>query len=122
MSIFDEPSLAVREREPGVYGDALTIYGNVLIRRFVLRKNEHIPGHAHTFDHISILLKGSIRVTVNGVSTVYHAPHEVIMAKEATHSLTALQDGTIWMCIFACRDANGAPVENIAHANMDPTR
>lgn len=120
-SLFSLPTTAQRASEPGVYSDGLTLYGNVLIRRFVLRKGEVVPGHAHRFDHLSLLLRGRMRVTVDGHEKTYSAPQEVVMAKGLTHRLEALDDNTIWLCIFACRDADGSAVENIVNAQMDPT-
>jgi len=121
-SLFDLPTPEQRAREPGVYGDGLTLYGNVLCRRFVLRRGESVPGHAHQFDHLSLLLRGRMRVTVDGHATEYDAPQEVVMPKGVVHALEALDDDTIWLCIFACRGEHGDAVENIYDARIDPTR
>lgn len=121
MGLFDLPTEEQRRREPGVFGDGLTLYGNVFIRRFVLRSGEQVPGHAHRFDHLSLLLRGRIAVKVGEKTTEYEAPHEVVMPKGVVHELTSLVDDTIWLCIFAIRGSEGEAVENVYESAMDPT-
>lgn len=121
MGLFSLPTEEQRRKEPGVFGDGLTLYGNVFIRRFVLRAGEKVGGHAHRFDHLSLLIRGKMAVRVGEVTTEYSAPHEVVMPKLIVHELTALEDNTIWLCIFAIRGENGEAVENIYESAMDPS-
>jgi len=61
-------------------------------------------GHSHPFDHLTLLAKGSMRVTVNGVATNFSAPHMVYIQKDKTHELVALENETLAFCIHALRD------------------
>lgn len=75
-------------------------------------------GHAHVFDHLTLLAKGSMKVTVNGVSTNFTAPHMIFIKKESIHELVALEDDTVAYCIHALRDGNG--VDDIIDPSMIP--
>lgn len=64
-------------------------------------------GHTHPFDHLTLLAAGSLRVTVNGKTTDFHAPHMIFIKAEHRHELIALEDNTVAYCIHALRDGNG---------------
>lgn len=64
-------------------------------------------GHKHEFDHLTLLAHGTLKVTVNGESTTFTAPHMIYIKKDIIHELTALEDNTIAYCIHALRDGNG---------------
>ena len=65
------------------------------------------PGHAHPFDHMTLLAHGSLRVTVNGSSTDYEAPEMIWIARDLIHELEALEPGTVAYCIHALRKGEG---------------
>jgi len=69
------------------------------------RDLEH--GHTHPFDHLTLLASGSLRVTVNGKTTDFKAPHMIYIKAEHEHELVALEDNTVAYCIHALRDGNG---------------
>lgn len=64
-------------------------------------------GHRHQFDHLTLLAKGSLRVTVNGKTTDFTAPHMIYIRAEHEHELVALEDDTVAYCIHALRNGNG---------------
>jgi quercetin dioxygenase-like cupin family protein len=64
-------------------------------------------GHKHLFDHLTLLAYGSLRVTVNGKSTDFKAPHMIYIKAERNHELVALEDNTVAYCIHALRDGDG---------------
>lgn len=61
-------------------------------------------GHTHQFDHLTLLAKGKLKVTVEGKSTEFIAPHMIYIHKDKVHELEALTDGTVAYCIHALRD------------------
>jgi quercetin dioxygenase-like cupin family protein len=63
-------------------------------------------GHTHQFDHLTLLAKGKLKVTVEGVSTEFTAPHMIYIHKDKVHELEALTDETVAYCIHALRDKN----------------
>lgn len=68
-------------------------------------------GHTHPFDHLTLLASGSLRVTVNGKTTDFKAPHMIFIKAEHEHELVALENNTVAFCIHALRKGNG--VDNI---------
>lgn len=75
-------------------------------------------GHTHSFDHLTLLAAGSLKVTVDGVETVFKAPHMIYIHKDKRHELVALEDNTVAYCIHALRDENG--VDDILDPAMIP--
>jgi quercetin dioxygenase-like cupin family protein len=75
-------------------------------------------GHKHTFDHLTLLAVGSLKVTVEGKETVFKAPHMIYIHKDKVHELVALEDNTVAFCIHPLRDGNG--VDDILDPAMIP--
>jgi hypothetical protein len=75
-------------------------------------------GHAHVFDHLTLLAKGAMKVIVNGVASDFKAPHMIFIKKDAVHELIALEDDTVAYCIHALR--NGEGVDDIIDPTMVP--
>jgi quercetin dioxygenase-like cupin family protein len=61
-------------------------------------------GHTHQFDHLTLLAKGKLKVTVEGVSSEFTAPHMIYIHKDKVHELEAMTDETVAYCIHALRD------------------
>lgn len=61
-------------------------------------------GHTHQFDHLTLLAKGRLKVTVDGQSTEFTAPQMIYIHKDKFHVLEALTDETVAYCIHALRD------------------
>lgn len=63
-------------------------------------------GHTHNFDHLTLLAKGRLQVTVDGVSTEFTAPQMIYIHAEKMHELVAMVDETVAYCIHALRSDN----------------
>lgn len=102
----------------------LGYFGNVWVRGYVLKKkgDSNNKGHKHHFDHVTLLVKGSLRVEVDGFEpTTYEAPTFIVTKKEYHHTLTALEDDTQYFCVFALRDIDGN-VTDIYSGDNSPYR
>lgn len=75
-------------------------------------------GHTHQFDHLTLLAKGRLRVSVDGNVSEFTAPHMLYIAKDKVHELVALEDNTTAFCIHAMRF--GEAVEDIIDPSMVP--
>ena len=81
---------------------------NVFIRMMSFEKAGDIEeGHTHEFDHVTLLSKGSLKITSDGKETIFTAPHLIFIAKDKEHRLEALEDGTTACCIHGVRDDSG---------------
>ena len=88
----------------------LGYFGNIWVRSNHLRKQgeSNGGGHKHHFDHVSLLAKGSVEVTVEGYEPrTFTAPTFIVIKKEYNHKIVALEDDTLYYCVFALRDVNG---------------
>jgi quercetin dioxygenase-like cupin family protein len=77
-----------------------------------------MPGHEHPHDHFTLLAHGSLRVTVNGVSSDHKAPNLIFIAKNLVHDIVALEPGSVACCIHAIRAADS---QDIVEPQMVPT-
>jgi hypothetical protein len=75
-------------------------------------------GHTHQFDHLTLLAKGKLKVTVEGVATEFTAPHMIYIRADKVHELVALADETVAYCIHALRNGDG--VDDIIDPSMIP--
>jgi hypothetical protein len=75
-------------------------------------------GHTHPFDHLTLLAKGKLKVTVEGNATEFTAPHMIYIRADKNHELVALADDTVAYCIHALRDGHG--VGDILDPSMVP--
>jgi len=91
------------------FDDEFGYFGNVWIRKlyFPIKGALH-DGHKHDHDHMSFLVKGRVLIEVDGYEpTIFTAPTYITIKAEYGHKITALEDDTLWLCIFALRDEEG---------------
>lgn len=95
----------------------LKIVDNVFVKmhRFINTGDTH-DGHAHTFDHITLLATGKVLMKHDNGEQEFTAPHLIITPKGIVHQFTALEPNTVFCCIHAIRD--GDDVDDIASPNI----
>ncbi len=101
----------------------LGYFGNIWVRQNLLEKigDTNGGGHKHKFDHVSLLTQGKVKVEIDGhPPKEFTAPTFIVIRKEHNHKFTALEDNTIWYCIFALRDLDGQPIEDLYGTEHDP--
>lgn len=82
------------------------LVGNIYTRQMHFKSKGDIEmGHTHPYDHMTLLAKGSVEVSVDGEVSVFNAPHIIWINAEKAHQLTALEDDTVAYCVHAVRDA-----------------
>jgi len=64
-------------------------------------------GHSHTFDHLTLLAAGALKVTVENIATEFKAPQMIYIKAGKEHELVALEDNTVAYCIHPLRDHEG---------------
>lgn len=98
---------------------ALGCVSNLFSRQMVFEKaGDKEDGHAHPFDHLTLLASGSLQVIVDGRTTEFKAPTMIFIKALKEHELIALQDNTVAFCIHALR--TGERVEDILDPSMIP--
>lgn len=79
-------------------------------------------GHTHQFDHLTLLAKGKLKVTVEGNVSEFTAPQMIYIHKDKVHELEALTDGTVAYCIHALHDKDTGEIldPSMIPAGVDP--
>lgn len=91
--------------------------GNIFIRQTRLESiGNYTDGHTHNFDHTTIFFQGSFRVTAtltdgSQVIREFTAPDYVLIKADVLHRIEALQDNSIYWCVYSHRDAQGEVVQ-----------
>jgi hypothetical protein len=103
-------------------GSELGYFGNIWVRQNNIEKaGESFPGHKHKFDHVTLLTKGSIEIEVEGHQPKkFVAPTFIIIRKDHKHKVTSLTDDVLYYCVFALRNLDGEPIEDLAGEEVDP--
>jgi len=81
------------------------------------KSGDIIKGHAHTFDHITLLSSGSVLMEHDNGSNTFKAPQLIVTPKGITHKFTALEDNVLICCVHAIRD--GDDVDDVAPQDID---
>jgi hypothetical protein len=90
------------------------VSGNIFIRKMF----DHVaadtvnPGHAHKFDHTSIVFTGAVHVraeTPDGrvIERDFYAPAHFLVKADVLHEITALEDDTTVWCLYSHRTPQG---------------
>lgn len=77
-------------------------YGGATVRVYHANKGEGIPAHSHAYSHATICMAGLCKLTQEKKSIVVNKdsiPVNLIAGK--THEIEALEDGTIFVNVFA---------------------
>jgi hypothetical protein len=101
--------------------DDLGYFGNIWVRQNLLENvgDTNGGGHTHKFDHVSLLTQGKVSVEIEGYpAKEFTAPTFIVVRKEHRHKFTALEPNTVWYCVFALRDLDGEPIDEL----FDPQR
>jgi quercetin dioxygenase-like cupin family protein len=79
--------------------------GGVYAKQMTIAKDCKIPTHKHVYDHLSILAKGRVQVTVSRETVEYVAPAAIEIKRDLVHTLTAIED-SVWYCIHATEETD----------------
>lgn len=74
---------------------------DIFVKMIALDRQGRIcKGHKHTFDHTSFLATGKLRLWEDGVFMGdFTAPTGILIKKEVSHMMVALEDNTVFFCI-----------------------
>lgn len=94
--------------------------GNVWVRQnWLLKKGDSAGGHLHFHDHVSLLVRGSVEVTVEDQDPKqFQSPTYIVIKKQHRHKIVALEDDTVFYCVFAMRDIDGHVIDICQDGNV----
>ncbi|TGE03706.1 cupin domain-containing protein [Hymenobacter fodinae] len=73
------------------------------IGRLVYRKGAVIPRHQHPNEQYSLILQGSVRVSIDGQTYLVKAGEGLVIPPNVPHRFEALEDGTVDVDFFTPR-------------------
>jgi quercetin dioxygenase-like cupin family protein len=77
------------------------VYGeDAMLARFVFKKGAIVPEHQHPSEQITYILKGAVKVTVQGKEIIVRSGEVLIIPPNVLHKFEALED-TIDLDIFS---------------------
>lgn len=95
----------------------LKLVDNVFVKMHnLVNAGDTHQGHAHVFDHITLLATGSVNMKHDNGEQDFVAPHLIVTPKGITHQFIAKEPNTIFCCIHAIRDGDG--VDDVASPNL----
>jgi quercetin dioxygenase-like cupin family protein len=95
----------------------LKVVDNVFVKMMHLYwVGDKVVGHAHTFDHITLLAKGTVLMKANGEVREHAAPKLIVTPKGVVHEFEAVTPDCLLCCVHAIRDGDTA--EDIAPPDM----
>jgi len=101
------------EKAPREMTGDIRFVDNVFVKMIPLAKvGDKVQGHAHVFDHITLLSVGSVLMKHDNGEATYTAPCLIVTPKGITHEFTNLTDFSLLCCIHAVRDGDG--VDDVA--------
>jgi quercetin dioxygenase-like cupin family protein len=66
----------------------------------VIMANTVIPQHAHAYDHVSVIVRGSVHLWQDGEDRgCHHAPVGILIEARSKHLFQTLEDDTIILCV-----------------------
>jgi hypothetical protein len=92
---------------------SIQIVDNVWVKYYAFEEagGTH-EGHAHTFDHITLLAAGKVLMKHDNGEQEFTAPHLIVTPKGIKHQFVALEPNTVFCCVHAIRNGDG--VDDIA--------
>jgi quercetin dioxygenase-like cupin family protein len=86
--------------------------GGTYAKRVDMAAGCKIKKHQHSYDHLSILARGSIELTAGGKTTWHSAPDELMIKAGIDHEIKAMSDCT-WYCIHATEETDPDSVDRV---------
>ena len=79
-----------------------------------------IPMHAHTYDHVTLLAYGSMRVEAGGeLLGDFTGPTGILIRAGIKHAMTTLTPGVVFACIHALHGTDGVEIDEMHELELE---
>jgi quercetin dioxygenase-like cupin family protein len=92
----------IAEPEPGLRRQILVYSQAMMLVRHEMKKGWEGTAHSHPHEQMVYVISGSIRISVNGASLVASAGDNFVVASNAEHQATALEDAVVLDIFTPC--------------------
>lgn len=72
-----------------------------------------VKTHKHTFPHVSLLTKGAVIVTANGIQKTHYAPDYLFIEAGIEHSIEAVNSDAKWYCVHITDETDSTKVDEV---------
>ena len=80
----------------------IALAGSIYVHAMIFDKaGDMNQGHAHTYDHFTLVARGGVRIEYNGRSLDVPELEIIFIPKNVVHRMTALEDNTVVSCLHA---------------------
>lgn len=90
--------------------------GREYAKKMELPAGHYAETHSHQYDHLSILAKGHVIVTLDGIVTRYSGPTCITIGAGKMHRIDAITD-SVWFCVHATDETDPANVDHVLIAS-----
>jgi quercetin dioxygenase-like cupin family protein len=87
--------------------------GGVYAKEVIISDGFEVKQHAHTFDHMSVLVEGCAIVWKGDTQETYFSPAVIEVKAGIEHSVQAVNGRVVWLCIHATDNCNVDDVDNV---------
>jgi quercetin dioxygenase-like cupin family protein len=97
------------------------LYGGTFVKEMLTPdEGTLIPQHAHTYDHLSYVAAGSVRVWRDDVLLGdFMAPHAIQIPARAKHRFLTLEPFTLVLCIHAVAEGEAVDIHEEHHLALE---
>lgn len=96
----------------------IRLFDGIFVKSMCIAKaGTFVPQHSHTFDHVSVLVRGRVRVKAGGATNAveHSAPCGILIRAGVKHLFESLVDDTIVLCVHDIGAAEGVSIEAEHH-------
>ena len=87
--------------------------GGVYAKEVIIDDGFEVQQHAHTFDHMSVLVEGCAIVWQGDTQETYFAPAVIEIKAGIEHSVQAVNGRVVWLCIHATDKCDKENIDNV---------
>jgi quercetin dioxygenase-like cupin family protein len=78
----------------------------------LFKKDSVIVQHKHKYDHLGILAKGKVIVSIDNKNFIVEAPFCLNIKKNKNHGIIALED-CVWYCVHATDETDKDKIDQV---------
>lgn len=86
--------------------------GREYAKKMELPAGHYAETHSHAYDHLSILAKGVVVVTLDGIVQRYTGPTCITIGAGKMHRIDAVTD-SVWFCVHATDETDPENVDHV---------
>jgi hypothetical protein len=87
--------------------------GGVYAKEVIIDDGFEVQQHAHTFDHMSVLVEGCAIIWQGDVQETYYAPAVIEIKAGIEHSVQAVNGRVVWLCIHATDSCDAENIDEV---------